>query len=235
MSILSRDKKPGLPRINSVSRTEQKHQLGKRADERTALEFSMIMQRRAGMNKGDQDATASNASETESRLKASASNVLSELPTSFLQTGRSFSAVEGSESPDGGYAQQHGVGQRIERSQVANVLCLEASDKTATKNVIDVVYKEWIQGAREAKCQRWDVQLTSSGNVTSSLAIECNERGDWTVRFGNQNRHELSDSENDERIQTDALLEWDAKQFCIQLESRLRASQPLIRFSAVTS
>ncbi len=230
MSISSKDKRLNILKPNPTNRVDQKHHLMDRVDEKTALEFSLIMQRRADSDKGLQSDINSTASEKASRLKERSQRTSSDVPSAFIKTGRSHHEIQPGEQLQGNSIERFDSAHGVERSSTIRV---EAGNSVSTKSVVETIHKSWLNDPAQPKSQSWSVQLISAGNISTSLLIECNEHDEWTVQ-GKANRdQEMPGSDNDTHNMNDTIVGWDISQFCIELESRLRISQPHIRFSAL--
>lgn len=229
-----------IPPKNVASTDKVVHPSAAKVDDRSAMEFSELLNRR-----GQQDAVFErereiHASLTESENKGSiaaernrgAAQSVSGSPNLFFQThahhGHSIIEETSFEKPQasGGATNQAGA------TGMPSVVSVQGeSSRPAVEQIVEAVYRNWQSQESLAGGQRWAVQLSTGNNTTSELEIEYTATGEWRLKISDEAKSG-STTANEEGLEESIAQNWDHQQFCIELEACLKESRPDINFSS---
>jgi len=222
--------------VNSTNKVV--HPAALKVDERTALDFSELLQRRSENEKGMERDREMIASTDKGRVKTQKDKQsvqqVNSSPNLFFQahSHQRNNIIEDVEKPD---TQSMGS-QTINAASSGNVATVNIQDmhtRPAVERVVETVYRDWQSHQAAQAGQKWAIQLSTGGNTTSQLEIEYTASGEWLIRISDDsksNGFDITQQDIEESMDN----AWDHQQFCLELEACLKENRPDLSVSVPT-
>jgi len=205
-------------------------------DERTATEFSNLLQRRGESEHGQLRDREISASVDEGRENAGIGrqgSVPMQAPDMFFQSSQLAHRPPIQEATDD--APKAATGSSSGTATAAAPAPVDVQSEQARPiaidQIVETVYRDWQSQQASATGQKWSFQLSTGANVTSEMEIELTSSGEWRIRITDESKSEASTTDQQDG-EEQLIQNWDHKQFCLELEACLREKRPDINFSA---
>ncbi len=207
-----------------------------KVDERTATEFSNLMQRRSESEHSLVREREITASVDEGRVNSEAGRravePTSQAPDMFFRSGHQYGHGAIEEATDDAPNAISGSSVSTATAAISTpvVMQSEQARPAAIDQIVETVYRDWQSQQASMMGQKWSFQLSTGANVTSELEIELTSSGEWQLRISEDSKSGAASS--DEQDGEELTQDWDHRQFCMELEACLRENRPDINFTA---